>query len=232
MNEQDKILPWLKWFTKDVKNYREVFNNEQMGELFFAVMKTVESNERVEVSNEIKFAYLQLCTAVDEAKAAYFKKCETNAMNGAKGGKAKAASTKLEAKENGFKPPSKTEFRNMAKHICKKYDFSCCDAYEIDTAFDFYATNNWAVDGIPIRNKKQLECAAYAQLCDCLEARKLFKVLLSSDKDDSWGLTDFDYMMEYYNPIKNCYCESDELFSKNFLNASEFVEWWFADDGE
>ena len=219
MNEQDKTLPWFKWFTKDVKNYREVFNNEQMGELFFAVMKTVESNERVEVSKEIKFPYLQLCTTVAEVREAYLKKCETNAINGAKGGKAKAANTKAETKGNEFKPPSKTEFRTMATHIVKTYDLDC-DAYEIDNAFDFYNNKNWTFGDIPITNKNQLECAAFTHLSENIASIRIFRQALMKKYEISLDvLTDLALC---YKPNQDRYLCDDKLF-KNEADLLDYV---------
>ena len=94
MDEQNKTLSWFKWQIRDIKSYREVFTNEQMGELFFAVMETAESGEKVNVSAAIRLAYLQMCNDIEVARAAYIKKCEQNAKNGAKGGRAKAENAK------------------------------------------------------------------------------------------------------------------------------------------
>ncbi len=224
--EQDKVLPWLKWFTKDAKNYREVFNNEQMGELFFAAMKTVENNEKVEVSSEIKFAYLQLCTTIDEARTAYFKKCETNARNGAKGGKAKAA--KAEVKKDEFKPPSKTDFKNIAKHICKEYSIEDCDQYTINNMFEELTKNNWCFDEIPIASKAILECIVFCYLTK----EKITFDLLRESLICGHGkeFTDIDFFTEELLGFYDWDKKHFYIAKNNYVNTPEFVRWFFSSE--
>lgn len=222
--EQDKVLPWLKWFTKDVKNYREVFSNEQMGELFFAAMKKVENNEAVAVSNEIKFAYLQLCTAIDEARAAYFEKCETNAKNGAKGGKAKAA--KAKAKKDEFKPPSKTDFRNMAKHICREYDIENCDQYTIDNIFDEFSDKNWKFYNASLKSKSLLECATFFELTkDILSFRILLKAI--KENYDINLNTLVECSLGYNEDLNEYYIDG-----KSFKNEDDLLMYFYGDEEE
>ncbi len=232
MSEENKAtMPWFKWHVKDVINYREVFTTEQIGELFLAAMKTVETGERIEVSSEIKFAYLQLCTDISEARTAYLKKCETNAKNGAKGGKTKAENAKT--KENGFKPPTKTEFKTMAKSLANS-ECICCDSYDFDKGFEFFVNANWTVDGEPISDRTALECAVCAYLEGSYEMPKLLKALLSSDKaKGKFDLSDFYNLFKFYDPPKKLYkCNPNDPFSQVFHNASDFVEWWFRKDEE
>lgn len=229
-NEQEKTLPWFKWFTKDARNYREVFSNEQMGELFFAAMITVENNEKVEVSNEIRFAYLQLCTAIDEARAAYLKKCEINRNNRNKGGKAKTA--KAEVKKDEFKPPTKTDFRNMAKHICKKYNIENCDQYTIDNILEKLAKNNWCFDKIPITSKAIIECVVFCYLTEEKVAFDLLREALICGYENQFTNIDFfvDELLSFYDWDK----KSFYIAENNYVKTSEFVQWFFSlsDDEE
>ena len=222
-------MPWFKWHVKDVINYREVFTTEQIGELFLAGMKTVETGERIEVSPEIKFAYLQLCTDISEARTAYLKKCEINAKNGAKGGKTKAENVKT--KENGFKPPTQTQFKTMAKSLAKTHDIQC-DAYSFDKAFEHYDQNKWTVNGASITDRNSLECAVCAFLESSPPMLALLNGFLTSNKVKGKILDVYDLyeMNEHYYQGK-FRCNKDDLFSQA-LTASDFVEWWFSNDEE
>lgn len=225
-NEQDKVLPWLKWFTKDAKNYREVFSNEQMGELFFAAMKTVENNEKVEVSNEIRFAYLQLCTTIEEARSAYLKKCEINRNNRNKGSKAKTA--KAKAKKDEFKPPNKTDFRNMAKHICREYDIENYDQYTIDNVFDELAKNHWCFNKNQITSKAIMECVVYYYLTkDKVVYDLINEAFVNGYINQFTGLNFLcDELLYFYDWDRNSYRTTE----KEHVDVSEFLQWFFSDE--
>lgn len=211
-DENKKGLSWFKWLTKDVKNYRAVFTNEQMGELFFSVMETVETGQKVEVSSELKLAYMQLCSAADEAKTAYIKKCQQNALNGAKGGKAKAENTRSKNNDCGFKPPSKTDFRKMAKNIQKNYDV-CCDQYEIDQFFEKISSEQWSYHGRAIKNQHQLEAIFCAKFAEDREIYHIIFEILKTDEDFDLDTISFIY---------------DNLSKYN--NVAEAVSAYFSDD--
>lgn len=199
-DKNTKGLSWFKWLTKDVKNYRAVFTNEQMGELFFAVMETVETGQKVEVSTALKLAYMQLCSAADEAKTAYIKKCQQNALNGAKGGKAKAENVKSN-NNCSFKQPTKTDFRKMAKNIQKKYDVAC-DQYDIDQFFEKLLSEQWKFLNKTIKNQHQLEAVFYAEFAEDRDIFRIVIEILKSDKDfDLETIDSIYYTLSEYNNI-------------------------------
>lgn len=199
-DENKKGLSWFKWLTKDVKNYRAVLTNEQMGELFFAVMETVDTGQRVDVSNELKLAYIQLCSVADEAKTAYIKKCQQNALNGAKGGKAKAENVKSN-NNCSFKQPTKTDFRKMAKNIKNNYDV-CCDQYEIDQFFEKLLSEQWKFLNKTIKNQHQLEAVFYANFAEDRNIYRIVIEILKSDKDfDLDTIDSIYYELSKYNNV-------------------------------
>lgn len=171
-------LNWHKWFVEDAKAFKEVMDNEQMGELFFAIMETVETGERVNVSEYIKPIYLMYCVKVESARTAYKNKCENLAKNGSKGGKAKAENKANAKNENSFKPPSKTAFKEMVKHLEHEYNFKCSN-YDIQDLYELLERLNWEILNRPITKKYQLEAYALIYLAKCTDGKFLFECGIS-----------------------------------------------------
>ena len=164
MGESNKHrLAWVKWSVEDADICRNALENRQMGELFFAVMHYAGTGERPKVSPDIQFAFDMFAANVDSFRTAYKKTCEERAENGAKGGRKKAENAKSKKVENTtFTPPTKTEFRNMAKHYksMEEAEFDDFDLYQ------FYAdlvSSDWTIDGVRIKSQDALEAAFFAR---------------------------------------------------------------------
>ena len=90
------VLSWFKWWVSDANTCKETLSNEQMGELFYAVMSYVETPEKIPVSPAIQFPYSMFCTKVDASRLTYEQQSEKRAEAGRKGGKAKAENAKAD----------------------------------------------------------------------------------------------------------------------------------------
>lgn len=167
-------LTYHKWYTDKVDIYRKNFTNEQMGELFFAVLETVETSEIVEVSDGIRFAYELCCIDVEAARKAYKKRCETNARNGAKGGKAKADNMK-----KASKAPTETEFDKIVQDVCttEGLSYTAEKSKELYTKFN---ANEWKMKN-KAADADLIKAAIYAFFSDDKEKRAL-EVLLTNDE--------------------------------------------------
>lgn len=175
-------LSWFKWTVDDAKMLQEVFTEQQVGVFFLAVMKAVETGELDpdSVPPEMQLSYRMFCQKVFAAISAYTNKCEMNARNGAKGGRAKAENARknsdISESVSPFKPPTKSEFKNMAKLIRSKYGLDL-DAYEIDRTYDDLAVSGWNYRGAPLTTRKQIEAVIYAVALgeyDYISAVRLF----------------------------------------------------------
>lgn len=145
-------LSWYKWPVDQVKGFKESLNNEQMGELFFAVMETVETGNKVEVSAELKVVYSMCCVDVERTRTAYKNKCENLAKNGSKGGKAKANAKN----ETSFQPPTKAEFKEMMKHISHEKNIKYKDDLA-EKSYNKLCNNGWKLKTEAISMKSQIE---------------------------------------------------------------------------
>lgn len=196
-------LSWYKWPVDQVKGFKESLNNEQMGELFFAVMETVETGNKVEVSAELKVVYSMLCIDVERTRAAYKNKCENLAKNGSKGGKAKAENKANAKNETSFKPPTKTAFKEMAKYIAHKEGLNFIN-YEIQNLYDSLSESDWKIYNRPITKKYQLEAyvlTILAKSTDGAESYFACGINLFEQKVD----VDIPMIHEFYD-----YCDDDK----------------------
>lgn len=161
-------LSWFKWTVEDAKLLSETLTETQVGTIFLAVMKAAETGELDvdSVPPELQIVYRLYCQKAFAAISAYSHKCEVNARNGAKGGRAKADNARKanDASQtvHTFKPPTKTEFKNMAKHIRSEFDVDL-DAYEIDRIYDVLAGSEWKYGGAPLTTRSQIEAVIYAE---------------------------------------------------------------------
>ena len=152
-------LYYFKWSFDQAQIYEDILTNEQLGELFRAVMDYARDGTEREVSAEILFPYRECKLAVDRSNSAYEKKCQTNKENGAKGGKAKAARSKERQKESNdpkYIPPTKAEFKAMVSHF-RSTDGIEADDYEVLKLFDDLTKANWTIGGEPIMSTDELE---------------------------------------------------------------------------
>lgn len=130
MENDNNFLYYHKWTVEDYELYKSSFSNEQMGELFFTVMQSVKTGEKINIDNPtLSFAYNVQYNNLIKSQSKYMKKCETNRQNGSKGGKKKAENAKKrkedeatkeqEAKTESetYKLPKKTVLKDMVKRI-------------------------------------------------------------------------------------------------------------------
>lgn len=161
-DEKEFRMLYHKWDMEDYHTFKDSLTCEQMGELFFAVMETAETGVTVEVSDSIKVPYRM---SIRGAIAAHVKAVQTHEVRvaaGRSGGKAKAAKARKEEQNTPtFKPPTKTEFKSMAKHIRKRFDLDL-DEYEIGRIYDDLAGSGWKYSRAPVTTRKQIEAIIYA----------------------------------------------------------------------
>ena len=200
VSEQKGIqMSWHKWFVSDAESFKEL-TNEQMGKMFFAVMETVKTGEKVEVSDDIKLVYAIYIQKVFAAQVAYKNKCNKNAKSGQKGGLAKAENQRKRKEEqqnseeeqaettdekNTFKFPSKTEFKNMAKHLVKTQESKfyylplTFDNYEITELYEEISERQeWK--NLKIVSKTMLKNICYVFLADLEEGSNKYCRFLSA----------------------------------------------------
>ena len=167
-------MTWYKISFDEVAQMKKVCDNDhaKIGELFCALMQTAETGETVELSDKrLESAYIMMCVNVERARAAYEKKCEKRVAAGSKGGKAKAAKQKSETTENAddsepaFKPPSKTEFKDAAKHFCKEYEVSC-DIFAATQLYEQLSKAGWTYSGLKIQHDYTWQAIIVAHLCN------------------------------------------------------------------
>lgn len=180
--KEHRKLSWFQWDIDDANLLRETLTETQVGIIFLAVMKVAETGELDldSIPPELQITYRLFSQKAFAARAKYDHKCEVNARNGAKGGRAKADNARKKNADDppapAFKPPTKTEFKNMAKHIRSEYGLDL-DAYEIDRTYDDLAVSGWNYRGAQLTTRKQIEAVIYAVALgdyDYISAVRLF----------------------------------------------------------
>ena len=155
MSESPK-LTYFQWYIDKARVYMDLLTDDQLGELFRAVMNYADTGERTEVSAGIQFPYRECLLSVDRSKAAYTARVEKNRENGAKGGRAKAAKAKGDQKPKAKKySPTKTEFMNAVKHLRDRDEIDTDDHVAL-LFYDELKEVGWSISGQPIENLKQL----------------------------------------------------------------------------
>lgn len=231
--ERGKLF-WHKWTVEDAKIFREVLTNEQMGELFFAIMETVDTGNLTTVSKEIEMAYKMYCSKVEGARTAYRNKCDKLAENASLGGKAKAKNREGAEKDTGFKPPTKTDFRNMAKHICRVYELNY-DNYEIDNLYERLSGDGWCIEDKRIKEKNEIFAVVYAHFTDMNYDRVYFlnntiryfyKTFNVENKHD----LDIDVLQGFENKKdeeRNFWEIDNKIYREPLAAIEAFFNYWF-----
>lgn len=217
MENDNNFLYYHKWTVEDYELYKSSFSNEQMGELFFAVMQSVKTGEKIDIEDKtLSFAYNVQYNNLIKSQSKYMKKCETNRQNGSKGGKKKAENAKKRkeaeaTKEQEAKPesetyklPKKTVFKDMVKRIAHDEGHNyfdrnlfCSDEF-ITGLFDSLSAKNCdPSDALSFRSKSELEVYI------------LFELLRSDSKRDN----DYENYYEIRKELK--------YYTGNLLKARE-----------
>lgn len=154
-----------KWYMDAARVYGKIFNDEQMGRLFFAVMRYMETGKEEEVGEVIRFAYLDQCSKIDVARGDYEAKCAQNARNGAAGGRAAAANRQGCSSEDSpiegekkTKPfrMTKTDFMDIFKKL-KHDEFVQAAPADVKALHEKLAADGWKWAGVPFTNRDQVE---------------------------------------------------------------------------
>jgi hypothetical protein len=178
-----------KWFNDDLTLYESVHTKEQIGELVLAIKDYLVTGVKPEVPPELTLAFGMQCQKVDGARAKYEAKCEVNAHNGAKGGKAKgrnyAAKLSAEGSEPEpeelksippppFKPLSKSDFIAFAQHWTPHADRS-----KIERLYsEAFVGSDWKLDDeFPVSSNATIITA----ICIVLAEIKFF-----GDRNEDW----------------------------------------------
>lgn len=240
MEEKEKNLSYFKWEVADVDIMRSLYSKEQIGEIFLAVMETVKTGERVELSDKfLSFPYLTFCKKVENARNKYIDTCEKRAIAGAKGGKAKAEKSRNATDEGiKFKPPTKTDFKNATKYIYNRYfDGEKFDVYSIEKLYNSYQQKGWKCDNEKtIGSNYHIECiiVAYAikeiygsyvgfKLLDILE-RKYPDEL---EGDQNSGNLIYECWNDYYDEDLRKFTQNiDKTTCNEFESAELFLKWF------
>lgn len=154
-----------KWYMDAARVYRKIFNDEQMGQLFFAVMRYMETGKEDEVGEVIRFAYLDQCSKIDVARRDYEAKCAQNARNGSSGGRAAAANRQGFSSEDSStegnkraKPfrMTKTDFMDIFKKL-KHDEFVQAAPADVKALHEHLVADGWKWEGVPFAKRDQVE---------------------------------------------------------------------------
>lgn len=144
MTDEKGKLSWFKWFVSDAEVCSNTLSDEQMGQLFYAVMRYVDIGEKEDVPKALQFPYSMFCGKVDSSRIAYKDKCEKLAENGSKGGKKKAEN----AKKHGENPFA---FNKSFADLVRGHGLDPVAYYtQLKEA-------NWKLGDTPIRSLEDLE---------------------------------------------------------------------------
>lgn len=146
--------------------------NEEIGILFSSTMDYLRDGTEAEVPDRLQWAYAGFCLKVDNAVKAYEKKKETNARNGAKGGKQKAANAAAKKNaENQLEKPgkkkryTKTEFKNIVSNLRKNEDCEIDDTEALEL-YEQLDDAGWTYEGKPITKVTSLKRLIYWYFCN------------------------------------------------------------------
>lgn len=142
MTDEKGKLSWFKWFVSDAEVCSNTLSDEQMGRLFYAVMRYVDTGEKEDMPNAMQFPYSMFCGKVDSSRIAYKDKCEKLAENGSKGGKKKAEN----AKQSVGIP-----FNKSFNDLVQNYGLDAVRYYKQLEA------NNWKMGNTQIKSLEDLE---------------------------------------------------------------------------
>ena len=220
IDEEEPNLFYYKWEIADVKLIRTMLPPEKMGYLFYAVMETMETGLKVDVIDEIKAAYEWYFPKViaSRNKGIEISKKRSNAAE-------KSAEVRRQKKENANKwtPPSKTAFKEMAKHIIKEYSVTSCDAYKITEIYEDLSRRNWVVYNLEIASNIVLKAVF---LAFATENAYIVQALIKS------GQIDFD--TETIADIADARMSANmwEYDTKKFTNIQDLISYFYRDDEE
>lgn len=236
MSEEKKSpqdMTYIKLFTSDIDRLEICFTKEQAGEWLFAINAYAKDGTVREVSPELVYPLHEYRAKIDAARRKYEIKCETNAKNGAKGGRAKAENAKrkaAEAQAPKFTPPTKTEYKAAIRHMRNEGDIDCDDCMA-DRFFAEMTSNDWKIGTVPIQSRNDWEQIIQYRFDGNPPYNQFFYwksfVALTSKKgcfaseacDDFWDLFDQDQAL---------WCIAGDAFGLNRME--EAIDAFLAED--
>lgn len=162
--EDKKIgLPRPPFYASEYLDMAEIlqFAMERFGQLILAIMRyTVDETVSEDLPPDLKIMFSIYQKKIDFAREKYKRKCETNAENGSKGGKAKAENAKKKATGPKFTPPTQKQFRDAVEHFIDDGEISEeTTDYDADSFFDELRDAGWTIGGAPIQSRGDWETA-------------------------------------------------------------------------
>lgn len=164
-------LVYFKWYLDEASLMKEEMTEEQAGKLFLAVMDYLRDGTITELPLELKILYANFRQRVDRAKSKYNEKTTKLAENGAKGGRAKAQKSKVQAETTAtthadspnstgfkFKPPTLTQFREAVDDMAKSGEIELPERVTVDRLFASLDESCWKFNGEPIKRRNDWEC--------------------------------------------------------------------------
>lgn len=227
--QQKKVgLPKPPLFTSDYITMAEIlqFAMERFGQLVLALMYyTTDGTMPDDLPPDLKMMFGIYQRKVDAAREKYKNKCEVNAENGSKGGKAKAENAKKKATGPKFTPPTLKQFRDAVEHFIDDGEISeDTTDYDIDSFFDKLKDAGWTINGKPIQSRTDWEFAIKARFFEfnIASVRHLYYPVFSAifadfcideEKDGGQWADNATYdFMETYDEDSKCWIAQGESF--------------------
>lgn len=166
--EEKKVgLPRPPFYASEYLDMAEIlqFAMERFGQLILAIMRyTVDETVSEDLPPDLKIMFSIYQKKIDFARENYKRKCETNAENGSKGGKAKAENAKKKATGPKFTPPTQKQFRDAVQHFADNDEIpEDTTDYDTDAFFDELKDSGWTIGGAPIQSRRDWESAIKAK---------------------------------------------------------------------
>lgn len=166
-------LTYFKIYIEDYQILKEFgLTFEEIGILLNATMEYLENGKIIEVPERVKWPFASYRLKIDNSIKSYDKKCQTNAKNGAKGGKQKAANAAAKKNaENQLEKPgkkkryTKTEFKNIVSNLRKNEDCEIDDTEALEL-YEQLDDAGWTYEGKPITKVTSLKRLIYWYFCN------------------------------------------------------------------
>lgn len=149
-------MPYFKWFAADYEQLKAYgLTYEELGMVFAAVMEYLSDGSIMEVPDKLKWPFISMQYKVDSSQKEFDRICKERAVNGAKGGQAKARNQKN--KQSSTKEPfTKAEFFHIAKALVKERNLHASKD-NLDYLLDKLQRKNWTFGNISINTEEQLQ---------------------------------------------------------------------------
>lgn len=220
--DKTRKLPRPPFYANEYIDMAEIlqFAMERFGQLVLAIMRyTVDETVSEDLPPDLKIMFSIYQEKIDFARKKYKKTCETNAKNGAKGGKAKAENAKKKATGPKFTPPTQKQFRDAVEHFADNLEIpEDTTDYDADSFFDELKDAGWTIGGEPIQSRADWETAIKERFYDCGFALpcqfnyRLFSAVFAKYHDSRMASDAISDFMDTYNPDSRSWTIQGENF--------------------